>query len=685
MKQAGYETLVCNIFTDWENVKDEILPQDRKSGSGNGTIHVFLGAADTELQKEFSKYYSAVSNGEDPAVSAVKITHYFLVGNLISASGFLCQYYFNRKEHFEDRIDEIFSTLNNYPVQKEGLISCESLFKLSTGSSRLRPYFKHFDSRGVFSKVVRPLLLPESSYKISLYKNSNGQYAAFWLIGFKGLLSDEVNADIKHIRETSNSVNLRELFESYLKNQKGLDVKTIGFYINGLEKISQHLKEHSEYNFDYDSVFKCDDAVIMENIISRLQNDGTIQRYLDEKKWSFRAGLNNYLAFLRQRNDKQLNNSILFNHIKSPRQLIYYGAPGTGKSYKINQITKDNPNVIRTTFHPDSDYSTFVGAYKPTMRNYKVAGSSYKLDGDSLNDNKEEIAYEFVPQAFLQAYVNAWKLLTEATDENSIQPEFLVIEEINRGNCAQIFGDLFQLLDRRNDGFSDYPIHADRDLQGYLRKIFQDEWLKKSGEKEDTLKASLNRIYGKEEDVKRVLDGEILLLPCNLYIWATMNTSDQSLFPIDSAFKRRWDWKYVPISRGKDKDGNPLQWKIKAGDKEYDWWSFLKKINERIYKATESEDKQLGYFFCKAGQNGCITTERFVNKVLFYLWNDVFKDYDTKDVFPEDYPTFDRFFTEDGNADDTAVESFLHGLELESVTTEPQTARISETSGEKVE
>lgn len=365
-------------------------------------------------------------------------------------------------------------------------------------------------------------------------------------------------------------------------------------------------------------------------------------------------------------------------------QLIYYGAPGTGKSYKINQETKDNPNVIRTTFHPDSDYSTFVGAYKPTMRKYNTFSGYNRLDGDSQNDNKEEIVYEFVPQAFLQAYVNAWKLLAEANDDNSIQPEFLIIEEINRGNCAQIFGDLFQLLDRGGNGFSDYPIHSDKDLQGYLKKTFQDEWLKKAGEKNEELKANLNRIYGKEEDINRVLDGEILLLPCNLYIWATMNTSDQSLFPIDSAFKRRWDWKYVPISRGKDKDGNPLQWKIKAGDKEYDWWSFLQKINERIYKATESEDKQLGYFFCKAGQNGCITSERFVNKVLFYLWNDVFKDYDTKDVFPEDYPTFDRYFTEDGNADDKAVESFLNGLEVESVTADPH-AQISETSGEKTE
>lgn len=152
---------------------------------------------------------------------------------------------------------------------------------------------------------------------------------------------------------------------------------------------------------------------------------------------------------------------------------------------------------------------------------------------------EDRIVYEFVEQSFLQAYINSWKTLPEE------KPQYLVIEEINRGNCAQIFGDLFQLLDRNDEGFSEYPINADSDMKKQLNKAFHGL--------EIPQKNSINEMFEGRDVVKGVLDGDLLLLPNNLYIWATMNTSDQSLFPIDSAFKRRWDWKYVPISdAGKD-------------------------------------------------------------------------------------------------------------------------------------
>ena len=215
-------------------------------------------------------------------------------------------------------------------------------------------------------------------------------------------------------------------------------------------------------------------------------------------------------------------------------QQIFYGAPGTGKSFEINRLTKDK-EVIRTTFHPDSDYSTFVGAYKPTSIDVPVRDVTGKViveNGEKVKESR--IVYEFVEQAFLQAYTKAWLAYAE---------QYLVIEEINRGNCAQIFGDLFQLLDRNGYGFSDYPITADKDMKKQLAKAFKGITI-----------ADAERINGyyEKDVVNKVLSGDILLLPDNLYIWATMNTSDQSLFPIDSAFKRRWDWKYIPISEGKE-------------------------------------------------------------------------------------------------------------------------------------
>ena len=305
-----------------------------------------------------------------------------------------------------------------------------------------------------------------------------------------------------------------------------------------------------------------------------------------------------------------------------PLQQITYGAPGTGKSHGIKKETAGK-SVIRTTFHPDSDYSTFVGAYKPTSVEVPVMTIIGKEQIPVVNANPEKkIVYEFVPQAFLKAYTGAWK--------NQDEPFFLIIEEINRGNCAQIFGDLFQLLDRNDEtGLSDYPISPDEDIQKFLLTD------KKYGfaALTDAQKAAIPI---------EVQSGELMILPKNLHIWATMNTSDQSLFPIDSAFKRRWDWQYMPISDGKK------GWQIAVNGKCYDWWQFLQKMNDKIGSTTNSEDKKLGYFFCKA-KNGIIDAETFVGKVVFYIWNDVFKDFaeEAGDLFKdiEGILTFNKFYT----------------------------------------
>ena len=342
-------------------------------------------------------------------------------------------------------------------------------------------------------------------------------------------------------------------------------------------------------------------------------------------------------------------------------QQIFYGAPGTGKSHAINEETQ-NADVIRTTFHPDTDYSTFVGAYKPTTKEVELRDlSGHKVVEKGEFVKEDRIVYEFVAQSFLQAYVSAWKKYSDA-NEDEPQKQYLVIEEINRGNCAQIFGDLFQLLDRNDKGFSDYPIKADADMKRRLQKAFTGLNI--------VQKDKINALYKGKDVVSQVFGGDILLLPNNLYIWATMNTSDQSLFPIDSAFKRRWDWTYMPISNG-EKD-----WTIEVGGNCYDWWQFLEKINEKIGSTTNSEDKKLGYFFCKA-QDGVISAKTFVGKVIFYLWNDVFKDYEFGDAIFNDEDgsklSFDKFYTPEGK-DSKVVEEkvalFLKNLGVEPISTE---------------
>lgn len=354
--------------------------------------------------------------------------------------------------------------------------------------------------------------------------------------------------------------------------------------------------------------------------------------------------------------------------ISEPNQVIYFGAPGTGKSHTVNDYTKNLPedNVFRTTFHPDSDYSTFVGAYKPSMKSvgrkqtildydnlvdrfkeYLTADSNiiractkfgfdyhdsivtmqennahtilvlvtdayksgtaydmqvragmsvYETSYRETNNGDEKIVYSFVPQAFTKAYIRAWQ---------TKEPVFLVIEEINRGNCAQIFGDLFQLLDRKNN-ISEYPIKPDHDLGSFINGEFEK--------------------YGCVADKdSAIYKGEILCLPANLYIWATMNTSDQSLFPMDSAFKRRWEWRYVKITKPEH-----IEWYLPYNN--IKWWDFIEKINAIISKMTNSADKQLGYFFVKSEDNSKITYENFVSKVCFYLWNDIFKTYAMDEV-----------------------------------------------------
>lgn len=313
---------------------------------------------------------------------------------------------------------------------------------------------------------------------------------------------------------------------------------------------------------------------------------------------------------------------------KQPYQLIYFGAPGTSKSTNIKRRIGD-ASQHRITFHPDTDYSNFVGCYKPT-----------KKKGD------ENLTYAFVEQTFVKAYVEAWKKLVDK--DCSDKRVFLVIEEINRGNCAQIFGDLFQLLDRNDNGYSDYTIEPDGDLQKHLEEV---------------------AFVGCTDIPEKIRKGVVMQLPPNLFIWATMNTSDQSLFPIDSAFKRRWDWKYTPIMNAEK--GHVIALK----DRQYDWWEFLDTINKRIEKVTESEDKQMGYWFAKPEDGIEISSDKFVSKVVFYLWNDVFKDYGHDPNSPfvikmddgkKTELRFKSFFDQNGDVDESVLVLFFWGLKLQT-------------------
>ena len=425
------------------------------------------------------------------------------------------------------------------------------------------------------------------------------------------------------------------------------------------------------------------------HFVAHIVDKDKAQRYADtnarkEIFQQFLSKKNNYFSFTKQDNVSSL-------------QKIFFGTPGSGKSYKVKEQT-EGKKVYRTTFHPDSDYASFVGCYKPTISKtirkalteselkqklneflndgeaYPIhrfaatypeienispsirkewltsAGKTESMDteivkgaacGNELQKffNSTEISYSFTPQVFTEAYSDAW--------QNSEEEVYLIIEEINRGNCAQIFGDLFQLLDRNSNGYSDYHIKADNDLRGYL----------------------YSRL-GKDHN--GIENGE-LCLPPNLYIFATMNTSDQSLFPMDSAFKRRWDWEYVPVVYSDYVLSSKFI--ITLGDKKYHWVDFLKKVNKRILEVTDSEDKQMGNFFIK----GDVSEIEFKSKVMFYLWNEVCRDeYHTQNNFfrckqgsEEKEVSFNDLYQEDGLI---KLHSFMEylGVELQSITEETE-------------
>lgn len=363
--------------------------------------------------------------------------------------------------------------------------------------------------------------------------------------------------------------------------------------------------------------------------------------------------------------------------------LIVFGAPGTGKSRYLDDLLhpKEKPDgddvdsdgkgslfeeYERVTFYPTYSYAQFVGTYKPVMKGVEAAiksdglsdgelaerlkGAYDNAGGDSattktaavllfaeeyyeslskvsipqvikkaglpessytswlssgmalakakahrrVGNEKSTIAYEFVPGPFLRVLVNAL---------NDPQKEYgLVIEEINRANAAAVFGDVFQLLDRK-DGVSEYAITASEDVKKFLAG---DKGLTEAG------KNTLRDLTG-SADIKS------LKIPANMYIWATMNSADQGVFPLDTAFKRRWEFRYMPLD-GNDKCNKKAR--VEVGDYLIKWEDLRKAINELLKRCRVNEDKLLSYWFVRSDDSDIISAERFEMKVLMYLWED---------------------------------------------------------------
>lgn len=273
------------------------------------------------------------------------------------------------------------------------------------------------------------------------------------------------------------------------------------------------------------------------------------------------------------------------------RNRILFGAPGTGKSFTLNHekdiLLADGGEYERVTFHPDYSYANFVGTYKPVP---------------CKDDNGEEvITYSYVPGPFMRTYVKALK----SGRTYLPKPFLLIIEEINRANVAAVFGDVFQLLDRGDDEVSEYPIQASEDIKRYL-----------AGE-----------LGGNPDDYSEIR------IPDNMFIWATMNSADQGVFPMDTAFKRRWDFTYLGIDDG---EAGIVGKKVILGKIGYrrivEWNALRKAINNELLTYKVNEDKLMGpYFISKKNLpesemiDSAVFTRIFKNKVIMYLFDDAAK------------------------------------------------------------
>lgn len=278
--------------------------------------------------------------------------------------------------------------------------------------------------------------------------------------------------------------------------------------------------------------------------------------------------------------------------VRNERNRIVFGAPGTGKSFRLKSdcedlMEKTSGTYERVTFHPDYSYSQFVGTYKPVMGE----------DGNSIR-------YDFVPGPFMRVYVDAIK----SGRTGSPKAHLLLIEEINRAKVAAVFGDVFQLLDRDGDGVSEYEIQASEDIRRYLAK----------------------ELGGLPDNYNKIK------LPNNMFIWATMNSADQGVFPMDTAFKRRWNFEYLGINESEKEIIGVGKIVLPGEPDAVEWNAVRRAINDRMASEYRiNEDKLMGPFFLAkkviaSDENGMIIDaekfmEAFKSKVIMYLYEDAVK------------------------------------------------------------
>lgn len=399
--------------------------------------------------------------------------------------------------------------------------------------------------------------------------------------------------------------SLEERYRKFLKEYVKLSEGTVPIYLRVLKPYVLKIMSNYDPDIDIYQISDFNEFIRIKNMIKSSDNYAEMNEKTNNR--AINTSLDHYEEFL-----KYISNQGKLP-INKPRQRIFFGAPGTGKSFKLNEEAKEfGNNYERVTFHPDYSYANFVGTYKPmpitkgNIEGEELDSSTRSIDDETTEDSNG-ITYDFVPGPFMNVLVKA--IESNEKDSNP-QPYLLIIEEINRANTAAVFGDVFQLLDRKN-GASEYGISPSKEIKKYLS---------------DKLNKSLNEI----NDIR---------IPNNMFIWATMNSADQGVYPMDTAFKRRWDFEYIGID---DNEYIIKDYTVELGTEVINWNDLRKSINQWLVSHGVNEDKLLGPFFIdykslltEEEDSNILDSEKFKtvfkNKVLMYLYEDAARH--KKDIF----------------------------------------------------
>lgn len=396
------------------------------------------------------------------------------------------------------------------------------------------------------SETSTPTLVPRDLvFASSAALDGEDANIRYWTLDFQARIRDFIEFDPDSI-ENSTARDAIELFQSYYRGEASFSYEV---FSKNRDTLMQYLA--SAFPAEYDGY--------SDPLPFMLRKYGEPSDGIEDQPSSLRPA----------------------KGIGESRNLIFFGAPGTGKSYRLNRMVESHfapDERRRVTFHPEYTYSQFVGSFKPVSDPY----------------DSGEIAYLYVFGPFLEAYVDA----VSNPEKNYV----LVIEEINRANPAAVFGELFQLLDRDSDGESEYGVSTARELRIELGRHF-------------------NHLAPGAETHPRALE---LKLPPNLYLWCTMNSADQGVFPVDTAFRRRWDFRYVGLNEG---SGEISNFAVPLGETGWVNWNELRiEINRVLRLAGINDDRLLGPFFLKPSDLVSQDFSRiFKEKVLLYLYEDAAK------------------------------------------------------------